>query len=556
MFPTVVGGIALLLVSLVGCTGADDAADTRSDDPPAAAAASSSSSGGAGGGTTGTDGSGQAPASAVPDAQLELAANVAMVMAAVDAVDSAGFHGMAEGLDEATDVNPRLAGQVSRVLVAARAPEWDPALSHGVEEFMEALDKLHVALEAEDLEGARLGAHLVHEAQHHFSPEVYSWLSEQHLDSNADAAALVTGLAAVDAVDAVGFHGIAEDLAEASEVNPRTAGRVHNALIAVQTAVWPDVLATAVSDFERSLEELRAALEADDLENARVAADAVHGTQHDFSAGWYDWLSANHAAIDHSHPEIARAAALKVIDVVNSFGLHGISEELETATEISPRLARNVENLVAVMNGEHFGPVSETGASLREHLSELQQAAAAGDIAAAHEAAHGAHELQHDLSNGMYAWIASAQTTVAASGGHAHEDGDDHEHGSAEVAAYLEEAPKDRAVELTMDNFSYGPDTIEIGAGEVVELQVTNLVDVPHDFTIAAIAAEVHVSHLPGTGEHVHIEGMEEADLHFALTEAGEGVVHLRVNEPGTYEFICTVPGHRELGMVGTLIVN
>jgi len=26
--------------------------------------------------------------------------------------------------------------------------------------------------------------------------------------------------------------------------------------------------------------------------------------------------------------------------------------------------------------------------------------------------------------------------------------------------------------------------------------------------------------------------------------------------EPGTYYYICTVPGHREMGMVGTIIVE
>ena len=47
-----------------------------------------------------------------------------------------------------------------------------------------------------------------------------------------------------------------------------------------------------------------------------------------------------------------------------------------------------------------------------------------------------------------------------------------------------------------------------------------------------------------------------DADVHFALSEAGSGVVHLKINEPGEYAFYCSVPGHREGGMEGTLIVN
>jgi len=60
-------------------------------------------------------------------------------------------------------------------------------------------------------------------------------------------------------------------------------------------------------------------------------------------------------------------------------------------------------------------------------------------------------------------------------------------------------------------------------------------------------------------GQHGHATPQGSAgtaDVHFALTEPGVGVVHLRVNEPGEYAFYCTVPGHREAGMEGTFIVN
>ena len=150
----------------------------------------------------------------------------------------------------------------------------------------------------------------------------------------------------------------------------------------------------------------------------------------------------------------------------------------------------------------------------------------------------------------------------------AHEEGDDHDADAtdmdmdmdeegAEANAYLEAAPKDALYLVEMTNFAFTPSVLEVNAGEVLEIAIQNIDPVLHDFTIEAIDADVHISYLGGTGEHAHAEAAAvEADVHFALTEPGTGVVHLKINEPGEYVFYCTVPGHREAGMEGTLIVR
>ena len=111
-----------------------------------------------------------------------------------------------------------------------------------------------------------------------------------------------------------------------------------------------------------------------------------------------------------------------------------------------------------------------------------------------------------------------------------------------------------------MTNFAFTPDVIEAQVGDVIEIAIQNVEAVLHDFTIDRIDADLHVSYLGGTGEHAHAGEMEMeaemADLHFALTEPGSGVVHIKVYEPGEYVFYCSVPGHREAGMVGTLIIR
>ena len=107
-----------------------------------------------------------------------------------------------------------------------------------------------------------------------------------------------------------------------------------------------------------------------------------------------------------------------------------------------------------------------------------------------------------------------------------------------------------------MTSFAFTPAVLEVNSGEVLEIAIQNTEPVLHDFTIDEIDADVHISYLGGTGQHAHAEAELDADLHFALTEPGTGVVHIKIHEPGEYVIYCSVPGHREGGMEGTLIVQ
>ena len=141
----------------------------------------------------------------------------------------------------------------------------------------------------------------------------------------------------------------------------------------------------------------------------------------------------------------------------------------------------------------------------------------------------------------------------------AHLDEAAHEAGEAddpEKHAYLEAAPKDTLYLVEMTSFAFAPDVLEVNAGDVLEIAIQNAEPILHDFTIERIDSDVHISYLGGTGQHVHTEAQRDADVHFALTEPGSGVVHMKIHEPGEYVFYCTVPGHREAGMEGTLIVQ
>ena len=125
-----------------------------------------------------------------------------------------------------------------------------------------------------------------------------------------------------------------------------------------------------------------------------------------------------------------------------------------------------------------------------------------------------------------------------------------------DAQAYLEAAPKDSLFLVDMSLLAFTPDVLEVKAGEVVEIAIQNSEDTLHDFTIDKVDADVHISYLGGTGLHGHEEQAKAADVHFALTEAGSGIVHLKIHEPGEYVFYCSVPGHQAAGMEGKLIVT
>lgn len=88
-----------------------------------------------------------------------------------------------------------------------------------------------------------------------------------------------------------------------------------------------------------------------------------------------------------------------------------------------------------------------------------------------------------------------------------------------------------RRIEVAATSFEFDPSEITVTAGEGVAI-VLSSDDLLHDFTIDGL--DVHVAADRG--------------------ETAEG--GLRADEPGEYTYYCTVAGHREAGMEGTLVVE
>lgn len=92
--------------------------------------------------------------------------------------------------------------------------------------------------------------------------------------------------------------------------------------------------------------------------------------------------------------------------------------------------------------------------------------------------------------------------------------------------------PAGVVLEVTATEFEFDPSALSASAGADVTIRLTNGGIVEHDFVIDDLGVMVHA----------------------AVGETQEGTI--RAVAAGTYDFYCSIPGHKEAGMVGTLEVK
>jgi uncharacterized cupredoxin-like copper-binding protein len=91
-------------------------------------------------------------------------------------------------------------------------------------------------------------------------------------------------------------------------------------------------------------------------------------------------------------------------------------------------------------------------------------------------------------------------------------------------------------VTLTVGNsMQFVPGSFVVRAGEPIELALRNGGGIPHDFSLAE-----------ATASPVKVEAQGGQTARTAFT----------IDTPGSYEFVCSVPGHAAAGMRGTITAN
>ncbi len=161
------------------------------------------------------------------------------------------------------------------------------------------------------------------------------------------------------------------------------------------------------------------------------------------------------------------------------------------------------------------------------------------------------------LAVALLAGLSTLGLTVIACGGGDTEEADTDAAGGGEEQVF----------HLHAENVKFEPSVIRVKVGETVRLTLDNHDAFLHDYTVdeaefvvlSAGGAE-HMEHestaddMPGVEEEGALVSLEP--LHIATDAKEQAHLVFSATEPDEYEFYCSVPGHRELGMVGTLTVQ
>lgn len=122
---------------------------------------------------------------------------------------------------------------------------------------------------------------------------------------------------------------------------------------------------------------------------------------------------------------------------------------------------------------------------------------------------------------------ASGCTTESTHGEHGSDK--DMDHGSSSTNCPTVKGA--RVIRVTGDRFQFSPKNLRVTAGEDVTIRLSSD-DIAHDFYVKSVGHVVHAN--------------------AGRTARGA----LRIDQPGTYKFWCTVANHKTAGMTGRITVT
>ncbi len=117
----------------------------------------------------------------------------------------------------------------------------------------------------------------------------------------------------------------------------------------------------------------------------------------------------------------------------------------------------------------------------------------------------------------------------------------------------LPEVAPAATIELGLRDIAFSTQSLEVAAEQIVDLHLANAGQLEHDFTVERMPSDAVVLG-PQAAAHQEHEG--HYAVHAAPRPGDTVTVRLHPHAAGTYLYYCTVKGHREAGMSGTIVVS
>jgi uncharacterized cupredoxin-like copper-binding protein len=113
-----------------------------------------------------------------------------------------------------------------------------------------------------------------------------------------------------------------------------------------------------------------------------------------------------------------------------------------------------------------------------------------------------------------------------------------------------------RTVEVAMregdGKMLFVPDRLEVKRGEQIRFVISNIGELPHEFVLASTA-----DNLKHAALMQKYPDMEHDDPNGKTVQPkGRAEILWRFSKRGEFEFACLIPGHREAGMTGKIVVK
>jgi len=162
-------------------------------------------------------------------------------------------------------------------------------------------------------------------------------------------------------------------------------------------------------------------------------------------------------------------------------------------------------------------------------------------------------KLRHVFATALAIGVLSGSASAAPG----HKPGEGHSH--PEETAYGKPGdPKKpaRIVQIVMresdGKMLFLPDTLKVRKGEQIRFQLRNNGEIDHEFVVATV--EDNLKHMKEMEKNPDMEHDDPNARRVKPKKTAEIV--WQFTKAGTFDFSCLIPGHRQAGMFGTIVVE